>query len=121
MADDNRVILWHHVFEAGNLGIEFVKEGVVRIIQVAQHRMMVLRKGDQIYAMRSQCPHNGFSLEHAAMENGDILCPLHRYRFCIETGKNTSGEGFYLEHFPIEVREGGVYVGVPQRRGISWF
>jgi len=41
---------------------------------------------------------------------GQVVCPLHRYRFNIKNGRNTSGEGYYLKTYPLERREDGLYV-----------
>lgn len=116
---DRDVYLWHHVFEAGTMGANFVKEGVIRTIEVEGHRMLVVRRGEKLFAMRSKCPHNGASLERAYLEKDEIICPWHRFRFCVESGENRSGEGYHLEHYPVELREDGMYVGIRQRRG--WF
>ena len=43
---------------------------------------------------------------------GNIVCPLHRYKFSLTNGRNTSGEGFYMKTFPVEMREEGLYVGL---------
>ena len=43
---------------------------------------------------------------------GNIVCPLHRYKFSIKNGRNTSGEGYFLKTFAIEVREDGIFVGI---------
>lgn len=45
---------------------------------------------------------------------GNIVCPLHRYRFNPFNGRNTSGEGYYLKTFLTEEREDGLYVNIPQ-------
>ena len=41
---------------------------------------------------------------------GNIVCPLHRYRFELNRGRNVSGEGYYLKVYQVEEREDGVYV-----------
>jgi hypothetical protein len=30
----------------------------------------------------------------------------------MENGRNTSGEGYYLKTYPIEIREDGIYIGL---------
>jgi len=41
---------------------------------------------------------------------GQVVCPLHRYRFNIKNGRNTSGEGYYLKTYPLEQRADGIYI-----------
>ena len=42
----------------------------------------------------------------------EIVCPLHRYSFDLETGKATSGGAFAIKLYPIKTTEDGVYVGI---------
>jgi nitrite reductase/ring-hydroxylating ferredoxin subunit len=48
---------------------------------------------------------------------GNIVCPLHRYKFSLVNGRNVSGEGYYLKTYPVEQREDGLYIGFEK----SWF
>ena len=41
---------------------------------------------------------------------GNVVCPLHRYKFDLKTGRNTSGEGFFLKRWVVEVNDEGVFV-----------
>ena len=41
---------------------------------------------------------------------GMVVCPLHRYRFSLQNGRNTSGEGYYLKTYPTQMKEDGLYV-----------
>lgn len=66
-----------------------------------------------LFGFSYTCPHAGASLIEGHLdEQGRVVCPLHQYKFCIKTGRNVSGEGYYLRHWPIELREDGVYMGV---------
>ena len=42
---------------------------------------------------------------------GNIVCPVHRYKFSLQHGRNSSGEGYYLKIYKVEKREDGVYIG----------
>jgi hypothetical protein len=53
---------------------------------------------------------------------GNVVCPMHRYKYDVRNGRNTSGEGYYLTHWPVETREDGVYVGMETKGGLfGWF
>ena len=45
---------------------------------------------------------------------GEVVCPLHHYRFRIENGYNSSGEGYRLKTYLVEEREDGVYLGLSE-------
>jgi 3-phenylpropionate/trans-cinnamate dioxygenase ferredoxin subunit len=43
---------------------------------------------------------------------GNIVCPLHRYKFDSKSGRNTSGEGYFIKTYPVKEDDEGVFVGV---------
>ena len=43
---------------------------------------------------------------------GNIVCPVHHYRFNIKNGRNTSGEGYFLKTFRVQVREEGIFIEI---------
>lgn len=107
---------WIKVHQAGSRGKSFIKPGKVRLMSTERKDVLVTRIGDDIYAYDTKCPHNGFSLKDVLPEKDcSITCPLHRYAFDLRTGKNLSGEGFYLENYPIQFRNDGMYIGFPKR------
>lgn len=75
-------------------------------------RICIGRHRDELFAFAAKCPHaGGFFKDGFIDAPGNVVCPLHRYRFCMKNGRNTSGEGYYLKHWPVEQREDGVFAG----------
>ena len=73
----------------------------------------IARYNDQLFAFARKCPHASGLLVNGYIDPiGNVVCPIHRYKFCLKNGRNVSGEGYYLKHWPVEVREDGVYVGM---------
>jgi 3-phenylpropionate/trans-cinnamate dioxygenase ferredoxin subunit len=69
------------------------------------------KAGNEIYAFAQKCPHaGGYLVDGSVDNNGNVACPIHRYKFCMKNGRNITGEGYYLKHWKVEVREDGVYV-----------
>lgn len=82
-------------------------------------KICIGRHGDQLFAFAQKCPHAGGRMADGYIDPlGQVVCPLHRYRFDPSNGRNTSGEGYYLAHWPVEWREDGVYVGLEKAGGI---
>jgi nitrite reductase/ring-hydroxylating ferredoxin subunit len=76
-------------------------------------RIGVGKYNGELFAFASRCPHASGPLKDGFIDAlGNVVCPLHRYKFCLKNGRNVSGEGYYLKHWPVEVREDGVYVGL---------
>jgi 3-phenylpropionate/trans-cinnamate dioxygenase ferredoxin subunit len=64
-----------------------------------------------VKACAYKCPHAGGRLVDGYMDAlGNIVCPIHRYKFNLCNGRNVSGEGYYLKTWPVDVKEDGVYV-----------
>lgn len=73
----------------------------------------LLRRGDDIFAFAATCPHAGARLCDGWVDmEGRIVCPLHKYRFDPANGRNTSGEGYKLKTYPVEIRDENIYVGL---------
>jgi 3-phenylpropionate/trans-cinnamate dioxygenase ferredoxin subunit len=84
-------------------------------ITVNSKRICLARHQDKIFAFAATCPHAGGSFSQGWIDPlGQIVCPLHRYRFSPLTGRNTSGEGYYLKTYPLEERPDGLYIGFPE-------
>jgi len=59
-----------------------------RVIDLKGHKVLVLRHKGQVYAMLSRCPHMGAPLKRGRItENHEIVCPLHRSVFSMESGE----------------------------------
>lgn len=74
---------------------------------------------DSVFAFAYKCPHAGGLLVDGYIDSlGNVVCPLHRYKYNLENGRNVTGEGYYLKNWPIEIRDDGVYVGVEESKGL---
>lgn len=73
----------------------------------------IARHKDILFAFVQKCPHASGPLVNGYIDAlGNIVCPVHRYKFCLKNGHNTSGEGYRLKRWPVEVRPDGIYVGM---------
>lgn len=77
---------------------------------------------EDLFAFSPKCPHaSGYFADGFIDALGNVVCPLHRYKFCMKNGRNVSGEGYYLKHWPVEIREEGVFVGLETKGFLGWF
>jgi nitrite reductase/ring-hydroxylating ferredoxin subunit len=65
-----------------------------------------------VYALGSTCPHAGADLSGGWCRDGKLICPFHRYSYDIKTGKGDPGQNDYIDTYPVEVRDDGVYVSM---------
>jgi len=67
----------------------------------------------KIFAFQSLCPHAGAPLKDGYIDaKGNIVCPLHLYKFCLSNGRNCTGEGYDMRAYPLEMRPDGLYIGL---------
>jgi nitrite reductase/ring-hydroxylating ferredoxin subunit len=65
-----------------------------------------------IYAISSICPHAGGELSGGWCRDGKIVCPIHRYSYNLDTGRGDPGQNDYVDTYPVEIREDGIYIGM---------
>ena len=98
--------------------------GLNNLVEIVadEKRICVGMYGKEFFAFSAKCPHaSGVLAEGFIDALGNVVCPLHRYKFCMKNGRNVSGEGYYLKHWPVEVREEGVFVGLESKNFLGLF
>jgi nitrite reductase/ring-hydroxylating ferredoxin subunit len=90
-------------------------------IEAAGRSFCIARHEGKLFAVAPKCPHASGRFVHGFIDGGgNVVCPIHRYKFCLSNGRNISGEGYYLKHWPVEVREDGVYIGIERGTFALW-
>ena len=63
-----------------------------------------------LFACAAKCPHAGGNMAEGYITvNGNIVCPLHGFKFDLKTGRNVSGEDYSLKIFPVEKRGSALF------------
>ncbi|RAJ85314.1 3-phenylpropionate/trans-cinnamate dioxygenase ferredoxin subunit [Chitinophaga dinghuensis] len=97
-----------------------VTESDIKILEVNGKKLCCTLFGGQLFAFAYKCPHASGIMADGFIDNaGNVVCPLHRYRFSIKNGRNVSGEGYYLKTYPVEQREDGYFLGM-EKSGWLW-
>ena len=92
--------------------ISFNEAGLAEV-RAADKMICIGRYKNELFAFAQKCPHASGLLSHGFIDAlGNVVCPLHRYKFCLKNGRNVSGEGYYLKHWPVKVEAAGVFVGL---------
>ncbi len=101
---------WHKALDNSNLTYPFIKKAIIG------HRSVCLIGVDEeVYALSAQCPHAGADISQGWCKNGKLICPFHRYSYDIKTGRGSPGQGDYLQTYPVEKRDDGIYVGITSK------
>ena len=64
-----------------------VSESAPLAVTVDAEHLVIVRCGDELFAVEDRCTHDGESLEGAEVEDCQIICPRHFSHFCLRTGE----------------------------------
>ena len=82
------------------------------VVEADGKKITLAKHQEKIFAVAYKCPHASGIMAAGNIDSlGNIVCPLHRYKFNLITGRNTTGEGYYLKTYAIEQKVDGVYIG----------
>ena len=105
--------IYHWTKIAGHIDdIDFGANDIA-IAEVDGKKICVGKNRGTFFAFAYTCPHAGGILAEGCINAmGYVVCPLHGYKFNIQTGYNVSGEGYDLKHWPLQIEEEGVFIGM---------
>lgn len=100
---------WHKI--ADNISeINFNANGLAEL-EINGKTICLAKHNNQLFACTQKCPHAGGLLADGHLDAlGNLVCPLHKYKFSLKNGRNISDEGYYLKTFKTEERKNGVYI-----------
>ncbi len=97
-------------------------EGQSRGFEIAEEKLLAVRKDGQLYAYRNRCPHRGIPLEWLPDQFLDnsaslIQCATHGALFLIESGECVAGPcaGQSLQELAIREDDQGIWVDLTGR------
>jgi len=108
---------WHKIADQIE-SLDFAGNNIA-VAEVNGKKICIGKFKEGVFAFAYKCPHAGGLLAEGYIDAlGNIVCPIHRYKYDMKNGRNITGEGYYLKNWPVEIRESGVFVGLEQSSGI---
>jgi nitrite reductase/ring-hydroxylating ferredoxin subunit len=92
-----------------------VTEIGLHTVQLNGHVVVLVHNEGDIYALDNRCPHMGFPLDRGSVQDGILTCHWHHARFDLCTGGSFDLWADDTPNFPVDVRNGDVYVDVTPR------
>lgn len=92
-----------------NLGpAERIPLGEGRTFQVNGSMIAVFRaRNGRVFATQARCPHKAGPLADGLVGDAKVICPLHAFRFDLETGRPVANECEALRTYPVRLSEIG--------------
>jgi len=107
----NESYAWHKVLDSKDL----IQENRVMTVLAGYTEICLSKSEGKICALDNHCPHQGGPLGEGSIENGILRCPWHGWDYHPCSGK-APGFDDGVEPYPVEEREDGIYVGIPEER-----
>lgn len=90
-----------------------LREG--RAVRVNGREIAIFNLGGRFVAVENICPHRGGPLADGIVSGASVVCPLHAWKFNLESGDGVSGpsQGSCVETFRARVEAGIVLLELP--------
>ena len=89
-----------------------VPEGTPKAVKVEGRSIALFQHKGGFYATDNQCPHMGYPLTRGRVRNGVLTCDWHGWSYDMKGGGCFTGGCDDLDTFPVDVRDGGIYIDV---------
>jgi nitrite reductase (NADH) small subunit len=92
-----------------------VREG--RAIRLGEEEIAIFNLGDRFVACENSCPHRGGPLADGIVSGATVVCPLHAYKVCLDTGDVLKPDVCVkVDTFPVRVEDGVIMVAIDKAR-----
>ncbi|WP_370198873.1 nitrite reductase small subunit NirD [Roseibium sp.] len=92
-------------------GIDDIPTRGSRIIETPSTRIAIFRTvDDAIFAIEDRCPHLKGPLSQGIVHAHNVTCPLHNLVIDLETGRAQAPEGGCVTTYPVEIRDGRIFL-----------
>jgi nitrite reductase/ring-hydroxylating ferredoxin subunit len=92
-----------------------IPPGERKLVEVAGNSIGIFHHNDGWYALSNSCLHRGGPVCTGPLVGGVITCPWHGYQYELITGELLLDRSARLEMYPVEERQGEIYISVPVR------
>lgn len=90
-----------------------LQEGAMKGVAAKGIEMLVVRLGGKVYAMESECTHQGGPLAEGELNDSVVTCPWHQAQFDVKTGKVMRGPAQLPQKVhKVKIEDGKVMVEV---------
>ncbi len=104
---------WVRVTKSENIPL---REG--RAVQVGKDEIAIFNLGDRFLAVENRCPHRGGPLSDGIVSGSTVVCPLHAWKVCLESGEVTkpAEERACVTSYRTRLEDGLILIELPADR-----
>ena len=102
---------WKKIFKSREEANEIVAPNTMKLLIIGSVRICLMNFQGQYYAIDDRCPHKGASLSKGKSNYlGEVICPLHEYRFRPTTGAEVNSLCHDVRTYPTKLEENGLSI-----------
>ncbi len=90
-----------------------IPPGSARAVDLGERRVAVFNVDGALRAIDDRCAHKGGSLAAGMVRDGIVTCPLHWWRYDLETGRRVASDTVVQATYEVQVVDGEIEVDVP--------
>jgi nitrite reductase/ring-hydroxylating ferredoxin subunit len=90
-----------------------IPEGERKIVEIEGRSIGVFHHDGRWYAVQNSCLHRGGPVATGTLKGDVLTCPWHGYQYNLTSGELLADPKAKLEQYPVEVREGEVFLKIP--------
>jgi toluene monooxygenase system ferredoxin subunit len=90
--------------------LEDLWSGEMRGLEVEGRPILLVNLEGTVRAFEDRCAHKGVRLSLGRLERGVLTCSAHVWQYDIASGQGINPRGVSLRAFPVEVRDGAIWV-----------
>ena len=96
-----------------------LREG--RAVKLGNREIAVFNLGNRFLAVDNHCPHKGGPLADGLVSGAAVICPLHAWKFNLETGEGLNGASASscVQTYRTRVKDGIVLLELPDAHSES--
>ena len=88
---------------------EFAAKGHL-IVKISRDEICIVGDGGRFYAIENSCSHMGSQIHRGEINDGIIVCPWHRARFSLASGKSLDLYASDIKVYGVFVEDGVLFV-----------
>lgn len=89
-----------------------IPRGAGRNFKINNQDVVIFHTDQGFFCRSGLCKHNNVKLELGRVHGDVVTCPFHNWQYRISTGKGVSPDWTHLSCYPLEVREGDIWIAV---------
>lgn len=80
------------------------------VVQIGKRQIALVRDGEEVRAIAAVCPHYAGPLGQGEVRHGEIVCPWHRFRFDLVSGRSKTNPALCAPTYEVRVAGGDVTI-----------